>query len=100
MRRLLRLLARMDDVFRGRLVLARLEALRRLAPRRSPMLAALGAAAVGVIDRVHGDRTHRRTTAAPARAAGLTGDGVHVVGVRHGPNSCHALGVDPARLTR
>src|SRR3990170_2668918 len=71
-----------DDVLIGRLVLARFRALCRLAPRRRPVLAALGAPAVRVIDRVHGDRAHGRTRALPARAARLAGDLVHMVGVR------------------
>src|SRR5665647_943668 len=79
-----------DDVLVGRLVLARLGALGRLAPRRRPVLAALGASAVRMVDRVHGDRAHGRATALPARAAGFARDLVGMVGVRHGADGRHA----------
>ena len=55
------------------------------------MLAALGAAAVGVIDRVHGDRAHRRALALPAHAAGLAEHHVGMIGVGHGADRSHAL---------
>src|SRR5919107_3785484 len=62
------------DHVRGALVLARLVAARRLAPRRHRVAAARGlalAAAVRVVDRVHRDAAHRRADAVPARAPGL-----------------------------
>src|ERR1044072_1524189 len=62
------------DHVRGALVLARLVAARRLAPRRHRVTAARGlalAAAVRVVDGVHRNAAHRRADAVPARAAGL-----------------------------
>src|SRR3546814_10263807 len=56
------------------LVTARLRALGRLAPGGDRMAAARGAAfaaAVRVVDRVHGNAAHRRTLAEPAVATGL-----------------------------
>src|SRR5262249_23921767 len=93
-------MTRADNEAVRRLVLARLGALGRLAPGGHPVLAALGAAAVGVIDGVHGDRTHRRARAAPARAAGLAGRFVHVIGVRHRADRRHARLAHAARLPR
>src|SRR4029078_13645023 len=46
------------------------------------------------------ERAHCRTTAVPARAAGLAGDGIHVIGVRYRADRRHAFGVDLARLAR
>src|SRR6185312_3345488 len=43
------------DELRSRLVLTGLLALGREAPGRRPVLAALGATAVGMVDRIHGD---------------------------------------------
>src|SRR5262245_37579271 len=91
-------MTRPNDKAVGRLVLARLGALRALAPRRRPVLAALGAAAVGVVDRVHGDGAHGGTGALPARATCLADRLVHVVRVRHGADRCHAVGPHAARL--
>src|SRR5262249_52407949 len=56
---LLRAVPGADDEPVRRLVLACLVTLGRLAPRGCPVLAALGAAAVWMIDGVHGDRAHR-----------------------------------------
>src|SRR5262245_64605582 len=88
---LLRAVTDADDEPIRRLVLARLVALGRLAPGGGPVLASLGAPAVGVIDGVHGDRAHRRPGAAPAGPPGLARDLVHVVGVGDGPHRGHAL---------
>src|SRR6185436_3946919 len=58
----------------GALVLARLEALGLLAPRRHRRLRRRGAAfaaAVRVVDRIHRHAAHRRLDAAPALAARL-----------------------------
>src|SRR5512143_2566960 len=55
----------------GALVLARLVALGRGAPRRHRMAAAVGAATHRMVDRVHRPAAHRRTDAAPAIGAGL-----------------------------
>src|SRR5690242_17848923 len=59
------------DELVGTLVLARLGALCRLAPRSDPVLAALGAAAVRMIDRVHDDAAVVRHAAAPPLTASL-----------------------------
>src|SRR5438067_4063371 len=58
----------------GALVLARLVALGRRAPRRHrvmPSAAAVSAPAHRVIDRIHRNRAHRRADAAPAVRTGL-----------------------------
>src|SRR5689334_7632535 len=58
----------------GALVLACLVALGRRAPRRHrvmPAAAAVGASAHRVVDRIHRNRAHRRTDAAPAVRAGF-----------------------------
>src|SRR5262245_61507048 len=81
-----------------RLVLARLGTLGALAPGCRPVFAALGTATVGMVDRIHGDGTHRRARALPARPAGLAARFVHVVRVRHGADGGHAVGPYPARL--
>src|SRR5262245_35446715 len=88
---LLRAVTDADDEPIRRLVLARLVALGRLAPGGGPVLASLGATAIGVIDGVHGDRAHRRPGAAPAGSPGLAGDLVHVVRVGDRSHRRHAL---------
>src|SRR5665213_4424513 len=63
------------DEFVGALVVARLVAARRLAPRRHRMASARGlafAATVRVIDRVHRNAAVMRALAHPALAAGFT----------------------------
>src|SRR5690606_39599281 len=83
----LALMARAHDELVGRLVGPGALALGGLAPRRDRMTAARGAAfttAVRVVDRIHCDAAVVRTLAAPARAAGLAGVDVAVVGVGHG----------------
>src|SRR3954463_9702230 len=63
-----------DDVLVRGLVLAGLLAFGRLAPRGDRMAAARGlafAAAVRMVDRVHGHATDHGTTTEPAGAAGL-----------------------------
>src|SRR5215813_8145366 len=85
-------MARPDNEPVGGLVLARLGTLGALAPGRRPVLATLGAAAVGMVDRVHGDRTHRGPGALPARAARLAARFVHMIGVGHGADRGHAVG--------
>src|SRR6185295_4037979 len=89
---------RPNDKTVRRLVLARLGALGTLAPGGRPVLATLGAPAVGMVDRVHGDRAHGRARTPPARATRLAGRLVHMVGVRHGADRCHAVGPHAARL--
>src|SRR3954451_17776244 len=84
------------DELAGGLVLAGLLALGREAPRRDRMAAALGAPAVRVIDRVHGDAPVVRHAALPALAAGLADGDVHVVGVGHRTDGGEAAAVDQA----
>ena len=64
------------------------------------MLAALGAATVRMIDRIHGDATVVRHAAPPTLATCLADGGVHVVGVRHRPDRRHAAAVHQALLRR
>src|SRR6185437_11983522 len=97
---LLALVAADSDEFCGALVLARLLALGREAPRRGPVTAAFGAPAVRVIDRVHGDAAVMRHTAFPALAAGLADGRIHVVGVRHRADGRHAAAMHQALLGR
>src|SRR5215831_14824605 len=89
-----------NDEALGALVLAALLALGREAPRRRPMLAALGAAAVRVIDRVHGDAAVVRHAALPALAAGFADGGVHVVRIGHRAHRRHAAAMHQALLRR
>src|SRR5437762_3116006 len=56
----------------GALVATRLVALGRRAPRRNRVTAAVRAAAMRMIDRVHRDAAHRRSNAAPTLRTGLT----------------------------
>src|SRR5262249_20676916 len=73
-----------DDHPVGSLVVARLQPLGELAPRRARMPAAGAAtfaAAHRVIDRVHGDAAVVGTAAEPARAPGLADDDVGVLDV-------------------
>src|SRR3954449_10732528 len=85
------------DELGGGFVLAGLLALGREAPWRDRMAAALGAAAVRVIDRVHGDAAVVRHAALPALTAGLADRGGYVVlvrpraGGREGPGMPQAL---------
>src|SRR6185437_2234533 len=87
----------------GRLVGAGLLALGRLAPRGDRVAAARGAAftaAMGVVDRVHGDAAIMRTAAHPALATCLADRGVHVIGVRHRADGGAAAAVHQALLAR
>src|SRR6185312_11304000 len=70
------------------------------APRRDRMAAALGAPAVRVIDRVHGDAAVVRHAALPALAAGLADGDVHLIGIRHRTDSGEAAAVHQALLGR
>src|SRR5665213_3585539 len=88
------------DEFGSALVLAGLLALGREAPRRDPVAAALGASAVRMIDRVHGDAAVVRHAALPALPAGLADRGIHIVGVRHRADGGHATAVHQALLGR
>src|SRR5512133_1024063 len=83
-----------DDHFVGPLVVARLVATRRLAPRRHRVTSAGGlafATAVRVIDRVHGDATVVRALAEPARTAGFADRNILVVEVADLPDGRHAI---------
>src|SRR3546814_15203602 len=74
------------------LVAARLRTLGRLAPRGHRMAAAGGAAfaaAVRMVDRVHGHAAHRRALAQPAVAAGLSELGVGLHPIRR--TSCRVV---------
>src|SRR6185437_13689649 len=83
----LALMARAHDEFVGRLVGPRLLALGRLAPRSDRVAAAGGAAlaaAVRMVDRVHGDAAVVRALAEPAFAAGLAEIDVAVIRIGYG----------------
>src|SRR5260370_1080642 len=73
---------------------------RREPPGRDRRAAALGAAAVRVIDRVHGDAAIVRHQALPAIAARLADRDVHVIGVGHRAERRHAAAVHQALLAR
>src|SRR4051794_94172 len=96
-----RLLAAADDQPVRRLVLTRLLALGRLAPRRhrmpSPRRLAF-AAAMRMVDRVHRDAAHRRPATEPAIAAGLADYDVLVIRVRHGSDRRAAFGAHHPHL--
>src|SRR5262245_25919999 len=92
-----------QDELGGGLVLAGLLALGGKAAGSDRMPAAGGApfaAAMRMVDRVHGDAAIVRTPAHPALAAGLADRDVHVVGVRDRPDRGHAAAVDQALLGR
>src|SRR4051812_10241011 len=88
----------------GRLLVAPgLVALGRLAPRAHRMPAARGAtlaAAVRMVDRVHGHAAIVRAPTLPAHPAGLAVIDVLMVRVGNGPDRRHALGADLANLAR
>src|SRR5262249_53073448 len=89
-----------QDEFLRRLVVTGLLALGRLSPGSGPVLAAIGAAAIRVVDRVAGDAARHRTLALPAGAAGLADDLVDMVGIGNGADRCHAFGAHHAGLAR
>src|ERR1700727_2742802 len=94
-------MARCDDEFVGRLVRPGLLALGRLAPRAHRMPAAgrlTFAAAVWMVDPVHGDAAVMRTMSEPATAPGLADRGIHVVGVRHRADRGEALAMNESLL--
>src|SRR5580692_8800760 len=82
------------DEFRGALVLARLLAPGRLAPRRHRMPAAAGAAAERMVDRVHGLAADMAAPAHPAAAPGLADRNIHVVRVGHRADGGDAAAVN------
>src|SRR4029078_9616468 len=91
-----------DELVRA-LVVARLEALGRLVPRRHRVTAARGlafATAQRVIDRVHRDAAHVRALAQPAAATGLADRDVLVIDVADLADRPEALHVDLADLAR
>src|SRR5262245_22342978 len=79
-------------------ILPGLLALGREAPWRGPMLAALGAAAMRVVDRIHRDAAVMRHTALPALPASLPDRGIHVVRVGNGANGRQASAMHQALL--
>src|SRR5215207_11444168 len=94
--------ARQDELV-GPLVGARLGPFGRLAPRGHRMAPARGAAfaaAVRVVDRVHGDAAVVRALAEPAVAAGLADRNVHVVRVGDSADRGVALPVHEPLLAR
>src|SRR5690606_7331231 len=99
----LALVARAHDELVGRLVGPGLLALGRLAPGGHRMAAARGtslAAAVRMVDRVHGDAAIVRATTQPARTAGLAEIDVAVVRVGHRAYGGEAGAVNDALLAR
>src|SRR5271170_5077436 len=95
--------ARCDDKLVGRLVRPGLLALGRFAPwaHRMPAAGRLTlAAAVWMVDRVHGDAAIVRTASEPATAAGLADRRIHVIGVRHRADRGEALAVNEPLLAR
>src|SRR5215510_16078831 len=65
-----------------------------------PGLAALGAAAMRVVDRIHRDAAVMRHAALPALPASLADRGIHVVRVGDGANGRHASAMHQALLRR
>src|ERR1700733_328145 len=95
--------AALDDHAIGALVVAGLETLRELAPRRAGMPAAGGTpltTAHRVIDGIHRDASVVRPLAEPTRAPGLPERDVRVVQVRHLPDHRAALQVNHADFAR
>src|SRR5436309_5269709 len=85
-----------NDELGGRFVPAGLLALGREPPRRDRVAAARGAAlaaAMGMVDRVHGDAAVMRSPAEPARPPRLADADVHMVGVRDRAHRGHAAAV-------
>src|ERR1700735_388281 len=81
----------------------RLLALGRLAPRRDRMTAARGAAfaaAVRMVNRVHGDAAVMRLASEPAVTTGLADRNIHVIRVRHRTDGAGAAAVNQALLAR
>src|SRR5438128_11635816 len=92
-----------DDQLVRRLVLAGLLALGRLAPRGDRMTAARGAAfaaAVRMVDRVHGDAAVMRFAAEPAITTGLADRDIHVIRIGHRTDRPGAAAVNQALLAR
>src|SRR5258708_14218733 len=92
-----------DDQPVRRLVLTRLLALGRLAPRRHRVPAARAlafAAAMRLVDRVHRGAAHRGLAAEPAIAAGFADDDVLMIGVRHGTDRRPTFRPHHPRLAR
>src|SRR5215470_14553264 len=82
----------------GALVVTRLVPLGRDARGRDPVLAALGAAAMRMVDRVLGDAARMRADAEPAAAAGLADDDILLVRVRDRADGREAIEMDLAHL--
>src|SRR5215469_12625971 len=86
------------DELGGALVLARLHALGRLAPRRHRMPAAAGTTTQRMIDRIHDLAADMTAPAHPAGAPGLADRDVHVVGIRYRADGGEAAAVHHALL--
>src|SRR5882757_5334235 len=101
--RLSLLAAPLDDHAVGALVLAGLEALRQLPPRRARVAATGGttlAAAHRVVDGVHGDAAVVRAAALPARASGLADVNAAVLDVADLTDGGAAIEVHAPHLAR
>src|SRR5215468_3482548 len=83
----------------GPLVVTGLVTLGRNAPGRDPVLAALGAAAMRMVDRVLGDAAGVRADTEPAAAPGLADDDVLLIGIRHRADRREAVEMHLAHLT-
>src|SRR5947199_870122 len=100
---LLPLVAADENESVGRLVRPRLLALGGLAPWGHRMTAAGGAAfaaAMRMVDRVHGDAAVMRLAAKPAITTGLSDRDVHVVRVRYRADGAGAAAVNQTLLAR
>src|SRR5439155_17777206 len=88
-----RLLATLDNVFVGALVVTRFLTQRRESPWRLRMIAFDPAftPAVRVVDRVHGYTANRRTNSLPPRASSLAVSLVLVIEIAHLSNRRHAI---------
>src|SRR5262247_1330157 len=95
---LLRRVTTAQDHAVGTLVVTRLVTLGRNARGRDPVLAALGAAAMRMVDRVLSDPAGMRADAEPAAAAGLADDDVLLVRIRNGADGRQAIEMDLAHL--
>src|SRR5712692_4358845 len=96
-------LAPLHDKLVRLLVIARLIAPRRLAPRGHGMASSGGlalATAQRMIDRIHRHAAHGRANAHPALAARLADRDVLVVEIPDLPDRCHAVDVDHPDFTR
>src|SRR6188472_755002 len=97
------LMAAAQDVFVGRPVVAGLLAFGRLAPRSHWVTSTGGAAlaaAMRVVNRVHGNAAHHGPPPLPPHAACLADRDIGIIRVRDGADGRHALCRHHARLAR